>query len=582
MLDSNKASNPSPGAMEVFTRWLSHREMPTDLHEELQQIGTNKEEIEERFYKQLEFGTGGMRGIIGAGTNRLNVYTVRRAAQGIARYLQQKGEAAAKQGIAIAYDSRKYSEEFAGQMASLFAHSGIKVYLFHEMVPTPLLSFAIRYLHASAGIVITASHNPPEYNGIKVYNQLGGQITEQDAQDIYDEIQASGDPLEIPQPPVTPGDQQIVMIGSEVVEAYNRQVEQLLRQRPLIQEKGSSLSIVYTPLHGTGRKLIPELLKRVGFTRVHVVEEQATADSRFPTVKAPNPEEREVFDLALILASKTQADLIMATDPDADRLGVLVKNDSAYEMVNGNQLGALLLHYLLQQAGSHTDGLMLKTIVTSDLGQRIAESHGVKTINTLTGFKYIGEKMEECCTEGSHTFVFGYEESYGYLAGDFVRDKDAVQIVVLVAEMALYYQQQGKNLFRILEDIYQTYGYYREELVSLTLSGREGREQMEECLTNLRSNPPRQLAGYVVETVEDYERQIKTRVETGQEETLDLPKSNVIKFILADRSWVAVRPSGTEPKMKVYLSTNAPTSDEDAREKMAALRGALSELIRLP
>ncbi|RNB80729.1 phospho-sugar mutase [Brevibacillus nitrificans] len=568
--------------MEVFTRWLSHREMPTDLYEELQQIGTNKKEIEERFYKQLEFGTGGMRGIIGAGTNRLNVYTVRRAAQGIARYLQQKGKAAAKQGIAIAYDSRKYSEEFAGQMASLFAHSGIKVYLFHEMVPTPLLSFAIRHLHASAGIVITASHNPPEYNGIKVYNQLGGQITEQDAQDIYDEIQASGDPLEIPQLPATPGDQQIIMIGSEVVEAYNRQVEQLLRQRPLIQEKGSSLSIVYTPLHGTGRKLIPELLKRVGFTRVHVVEEQSTADSRFPTVKAPNPEEREVFDQALMLAANTQADLIMATDPDADRLGVLVKTDLAYEMVNGNQLGALLLHYLLQQAGPYTDGLMLKTIVTSDLGERIAERHGVKTINTLTGFKYIGEKIEECCTVGSHTFVFGYEESYGYLAGDFVRDKDAVQIVVLVAEMALYYQQQGKNLFQILEEIYQTYGYYREELVSLTLSGREGREQMEECLTSLRSNPPKQLAGYVVETVEDYERQIKTRVETGQGETLDLPKSNVIKFIFADRSWVAVRPSGTEPKMKVYLSTNAPTSDEDAKEKMAALRGALSELIRLP
>lgn len=586
MLEMNEVTNPNPGAMEVYSRWLKHKSMPVDLVDELQQIQSDSAEIEERFYKDLEFGTGGMRGIIGAGTNRLNVFTVHRAALGFAHYLGKKGEAATHRGVAIAYDSRKYSREFASLMATLLAHTGIKVYLFPDIAPTPLLSFAIRHLQASAGLVLTASHNPPEYNGIKVYNQDGGQITEEDARNIYGEIQAIGDPLVLPTIAWSTDSaaERIISIGNEVVEAYCQQVEQLLHQRALIEEKGDSLSIVYTPLHGTGAKVIPDLLKRVGFTRVQIVEEQATADCRFPTVKAPNPEEPEAFELALRLASEKQADLIMATDPDADRLGVLVKTGTKYEMVNGNQLGAMLLYYLLEQSAVKgrriQNGLVVKTIVTSDLGEKIAESYGVETLNTLTGFKYIGEKMEECCSNGSRTFVFGYEESYGYLAGDFVRDKDAVQITVLVAEMALFYQQRGKDLFQVLEEIYSKFGYYREELYSLTIAGKEGREQMEERIANLRENPPVQIAGYVVSVVEDYEQQIKKVMETGQTEPLFFPKANVIKIILADGSWMTVRPSGTEPKMKVYLSTNSPHNQEEAEKKMTLLQGALSDLIR--
>ncbi|QRG66244.1 phospho-sugar mutase [Brevibacillus choshinensis] len=561
--------------------------MPADLLAELKQIQSDSSEIEERFYKDLEFGTGGMRGVIGAGTNRLNIYTVRRAALGIARYLGKKAEAEVRQGVAIAYDSRKYSREFAQQMSDLLSRTGIKVHLFPEIAPTPLLSFAIRHLQASAGLVLTASHNPPEYNGIKVYNQEGGQITEEDARGIYEEIQAISDPLVLSiEELFSQGDtESIVMIGNDVIEAYSQRVEQLLCQRQLIAERGGDLTIVYTPLHGTGATIIPDILKRVGFTKVCLVEEQATADPRFPTVKAPNPEEPQAFELALKLATELQADLIMATDPDADRLGVLVKTGTKYEMVNGNQLGALILSYLLEQsAGKDKDmqlqkGLVLKTIVTSDLGERIAESYGVETFNTLTGFKYIGEKIEECCKTGSHTFIFGYEESYGYLAGDFVRDKDAVQMTILVAEMALYYQQQSKGLFQVLDEIYSRFGYYREELHSFTATGKEGRLHMEESIEGLRENPPSQMAGIAVSVVEDYELQVRTVMETGRTEPLLLPRANVMKIILADASWMTVRPSGTEPKMKVYLSTNAHTKEE-ADKKISLLRGAMHDLIR--
>ncbi|MFD2370794.1 phospho-sugar mutase [Brevibacillus sp. GCM10020057] len=584
MFERNDKAAFGSGAMEEYSRWLAHQGMPADLLEELEQIRSSREQIEDRFEKDLEFGTGGMRGIIGAGRNRLNVYTVRKAALGIARFLQKKGKPAMKQGVAIAYDSRKYSKEFAHEMAALLAHSEITVYLFAAIAPTPLLSFAIRHLHASAGIVLTASHNPPEYNGIKVYNRHGGQITEQDAQDIYTEMQQLGDPLLIaPQPPEGAA-RNIILIGEEVILAYSEQVLKLLRQRPLLEKEGHLLSIVYTPLHGTGYKIVPDLLAKAGFTRVRLVEQQAVPDPRFPTVRSPNPEEREAFVQALQLAEQTQADLIMATDPDADRLGVLVRTDTGYERLNGNQLGALLLYYLLQSSAANGErihnGLMLKTIVTSDLGEKIARTFGVRTENTLTGFKYIGEKIEECCTSGPHTFVFGYEESYGYLAGDFVRDKDAVQIAVLVAEMALFYRKQGRDLFAVLEEIYGKYGYFCEALQSLTIAGKEGREQMEKCMAMLRTNPPGQIAGYAVLQVEDYERQVLTVALTRQMKPLTLPKSNVLKFVLEDGSWLAVRPSGTEPKMKVYVSSCSPNSREEAEAKLVRLQGALTDLIR--
>lgn len=585
LVDTNHVGDPGPDTVEAYNRWLRHAGMPTDLLEELRQIGSDSREVEDRFYKHLEFGTGGMRGVIGAGTNRINVYTVRRAAHGIARYLDKKGETAKSKGVAIAYDSRKYSDVFALQVAAILAHSGNRVYLFQHLAPTPLLSFAIRHLQASAGIVITASHNPSEYNGIKVYNEEGGQITEQDAADIYAEIQRTGDPLLLPEEDPAASDRAdaIATIGKEITEAYAQRVEQLLCQRPLIKAEGDSLSIVYTPLHGTGIQVIPDLLRRVGFSRVHLVPQQAKPDSEFPTVKAPNPEERDAFALALSLASEKQADLVMATDPDADRLGVLVKTKHGYEMLNGNQLGALLLHYLLEQSSSKgrplQDGLVLKTIVTSDLGGKIAESYGVTTENTLTGFKYIGEKIQECQTTGSHTFVFGYEESYGYLAGDFVRDKDAVQIAVLVAEMVLVHRRRGKNLFEVLEEIYATYGYFREELLSLTIEGRAGRQEMEESIARLRENPVKQVAGYGVHAVEDYERRERTVIGTGETQPLSLPRSNVIKIIMQDGSWIAVRPSGTEPKMKVYFSAYSPSSMAEADAKMAAFQAAVPDLI---
>jgi phosphoglucomutase len=528
-----------------------------------------------------------MRGILGAGTNRLNVYTVRKAAAGLANYVMKQGQKAKEKGIVIAYDSRKYSKEFADEITGLLVRKGIKVYLFQEICPTPLLSFAIRYIHAFAGIVITASHNPPEYNGIKVYNQDGGQITEEAARDIYTEIQKIADPLLIPAVDTekNEGSNEPIAIGDDLFEAYMDQVEALLHNRPLIQAEGESLGIVYTPLHGTGNKVIRTILKRVGFSNVHIVEQQEKPDSRFPTVKAPNPEEREVFELALLLAEEKQADVVMATDPDADRLGVLVKTGDGYQLLNGNQLGALLLHYLLEQTKARgiqiRKGLLLKTIVTSDLGEKIAAMYGLQTFNTLTGFKYIGEKMQECRNTGSHTFFFGYEESYGYLAGDFVRDKDAVQITAIVAEMALFYKRHGKDLFCVLEEIYAQHGFYCEELLSITLAGKEGQKQIQECLSSLRQNLPKEVAGIPVQAVEDYFQQVKFARKTEQTEALHLPKANVVKIILEDESWITVRPSGTEPKMKVYFSAVSQHSKKEAEEKLAAFQTAWAELIQI-
>lgn len=581
MLDTDK--EVALQNQELYETWLNEKEMPAELKEELLKIQGNQTEIEERFYKDLEFGTGGMRGIIGAGTNRLNIYTVRKAALGIAHFIMKQGRGAMEQGVVVAYDTRKYSKEFALEVTGLLVQKGIKVYLFEECAPTPVLSYAVRYYKAYAGLVLTASHNPPQYNGIKVYNQEGGQITEEVAADIYRQIQQIEEPLLIPDANLENRDSSIA-VGEQLIQSYMERVEKLLRQPSMIQEKGDRLSIVYTPLHGAGNKVIRTLLKRIGFNQVHIVAEQEAPDPHFSTVKAPNPEELEVFELALRLAEEKQADLIMATDPDADRLGVLVKTATGYQSLNGNQLGALLLHYLLEQSEasktSTRNGLLLKTIVTSDFGEKIAAAYGVSTFNTLTGFKYIGEKIQECLESGSHTFIFGYEESYGYLAGDFVRDKDAVQITPLVAEMVLHYKNQGKDLFGVLEELYERHGFYLEGLLSITLEGKEGQRQIAETLSLLRANPPEKVAGLPVQAIEDYEQQVKIEMVTKQKQPLYLPKANVIKIIMEDGSWITVRPSGTEPKMKIYMSAVSTNSMEEAERKLDAFKTALSEIIR--
>ncbi|TCS84203.1 phospho-sugar mutase [Tepidibacillus fermentans] len=569
-----------------YETWLNHPNLEKELYQELQAIKDNLEGIEERFYKDLEFGTGGLRGIIGAGTNRMNVYTIRKATMGLANYILKQGNEAMQRGVAIAFDSRKFSKDFAKEAARVLASNKIKVYLFEELRPTPLLSFAVRYLQTFAGIVITASHNPPEYNGYKVYNQDGNQITEEMANEIYQEIQMVDNPLNVQMENFQTlfAEKLITYISDEVDQVYDRMVRSLLLNFDLIQRKGNDITIVYTPLHGTGNKPVRRILTNVGLKNVFVVPQQELPDPRFSTVKAPNPEEREVFRLAIQLANEKNADIIMATDPDADRLGVLVKIGDEYQALNGNQLGAIILYYLLQQK-SHQgilpkNAALVKTIVTSDLGEAIASKFGVVTENTLTGFKYIGEKIKEYQESGSHTFIFGYEESYGYLVGDFVRDKDAVQITVIVAEMALYYKEQGKTLFDVLEEIYQEFGYYMEDLVSVTLKGIEGNQKIQEIVASFRDNPPKEIQGIRVSYIEDYKLGLKQDLLTGEKSKLTLPNSNVIKMVMEDQSWFTVRPSGTEPKIKLYFSVVTP-SREESQFRLSQLKATVLEKANL-
>jgi len=570
----------------TYDSWLNHTHLEEELKQELITIKGKPKEIEERFYKDLEFGTGGLRGIIGAGTNRMNLYTVRKATLGLANFIVSQGQEAMEQGVAIAYDSRQYSNVFAMEASKVLASKHIKAFLFKELRPTPLLSFAVRELGAFAGIVITASHNPAEYNGYKVYNQDGNQITEEMANDIYHEIKAINNPLEIKVEGFEKYIDQglVTYIDEEIDNAYDQKVESLLLNENLIRQKGEQIKIIYTPLHGTGNKPVRRILSRVGFKEVYVVPEQEFPDSKFSTVKAPNPEEKDVFQLALQLANEKNADIIMATDPDADRLGILVKILDEYKALNGNQLGALILHYLLQQNSKQgtlpKNAALIKTIVTSDLGTEIATGFGVETENTLTGFKYIGEKIKEYQQTASHTFIFGYEESYGYLVGDFVRDKDAVQITVIVAEMALYYKQQGKTLFDVLEEIYQEFGYYMEDLISVTLSGIEGNKIIQEIVSQFRANPPKEIGGLKVIKIEDYQLQKSQDLASNKTSIISLPKSNVLKMILEDQSWFTIRPSGTEPKIKLYLSV-VGSSKAESETKLNHLKNAVLEIAHI-
>ncbi|MEH7585848.1 phospho-sugar mutase [Priestia megaterium] len=541
-------------------KWLTFNTLDAQLKEELLIMKEDDKQAEDAFYKNLEFGTGGMRGELGPGTNRLNVYMVRKATEGLACYIEESEEEAKKKGVVVAYDSRHKSPEFALEVAKVLGQHGIKTYVFDELRPTPELSYAVRYLNAFAGIVITASHNPPEYNGYKVYGEDGGQLPPAAADKIISHMNCVENELSVSvkeeQELLAEG--LLTYIGVEVDASYTEALKTIQLNRKLVEEAGKELKIVFTPLHGSGNKPVREGLKAFGFTNIKVVKEQELPDPNFSTVQSPNPEEHATFELAIRYGKDIDADLLMATDPDADRLGVAVKDSSGeYVVLTGNQLGALMLHYLLIQKKEQgllpENGAVVKTIVTSEIGRAIASSFGLKTFDTLTGFKFIGEKINEFESSGDYQFQFGYEESYGYLIGDFVRDKDAVQSAVFAAEVAAYYKAQGKSLYEGLLEIFSKYGYYKESLRSITLKGKDGAEQIKKLVDAFRMNPVRELGEIDVTCIEDYQSGERVYVKEGKVEFMPFPASNVLKYHFEDGTWFTIRPSGTEPKAKFYF-----------------------------
>ncbi|WP_214885845.1 MULTISPECIES: phospho-sugar mutase [unclassified Exiguobacterium] len=558
---------------QTYERWSQFDGLEPHLRAELEELAKDESTLEDAFYKTLEFGTGGMRGEIGPGANRMNMYTIRKASQGFADFISSSGEEAKRHGVVIAHDSRHFSPEFALEAARTLASNGIKTYLFPSLRATPELSFAVRHLDAFGGIVITASHNPPEYNGFKVYGADGGQLPPVEADELVSYVNAIEDELtiEIKDEATLRQTGLLVTVDRSVDEAYMEALQSIRIHRDV---QDSSLQIVYSPLHGTGRRPVMEGLKAYGFDRVTIVEEQAEPDGAFPTVSYPNPEEKAAFKLAMEYGDRVSADLLMATDPDADRVGLTVRGqDGDWFVLTGNQTGALLMEYILSQKSETgtlpSNGFVAKTIVTSELGAAIAKAYGVHLENTLTGFKFIGEKIKQYEESGEYEFLFGYEESYGYLIGDFCRDKDAVQACLLAAEMAAYHKQHGRTLYDALQSIYEKYGFYEESLQSMTLKGKAGLEQIGRMMEAFRANPPKEVGGYEVVRFEDYKKQVATDLQTGKSEGIELPSSNVLKFIFADGSWFCLRPSGTEPKIKFYFSVHADRADKTTAKREA-------------
>ena len=571
------------GYRENYLKWLEHKNLDPEMRNELEQIKNDDKEIRERFLKNLEFGTAGLRGILGAGTNRMNIYTIRKASQGLANYLKK---AAQEKSAVIAYDTRHKSREFALQAAMVLAANDIKTYVFKEVTATPILSYAVTYLKTTAGIVITASHNPKEYNGYKVYWSHGGQITDEMALSITREIADLADELNIPVLEQKEAEKQglLVWLDDAVYNSYLARTKELLLRAEAIKKAADSLSIVYTPLHGTGCPAIPELLQTAGFKNFTVVSEQAVPDPDFSTITYPNPEEPAAFELARKLAQAEAADLVMATDPDADRLGVLAKDENGhYRLLTGNQLGALLIDYILaarKELGNLPDnGVIIKTIVTSSLGADIARQYGIGFMEVLTGFKYIGEKIAEFCQNKRHTFLFGYEESYGFLIGDFVRDKDAIQTCLLSAEMAAYHKTRGLTLFDRLQQIYRELGYYLDDLVNLNLAGLEGQEKINRIMETFRHNPPLRVNSLEINIFRDYLQGIEKIKADGKANFLSLPRANVLHYTLEDGSWFSIRPSGTEPKLKIYFSVKSKT-EKEAHSKLEKIKSEIMEIIR--
>ncbi|MDF2615114.1 MAG: phosphoglucomutase/phosphomannomutase alpha/beta/alpha domain [Clostridia bacterium] len=568
---------------EAYQMWLESTAIDTLTKNELMELSSEKE-IEDRFYKNLEFGTGGLRGKIAAGTNRMNVYTVAKATQGLARYLAAHS---VSPSICIAYDSRNMSDVFAQTAAKVLAATGVKVYLYESLRPTPMLSFAVRHIGTSAGIVITASHNPKEYNGYKVYGSDGGQITDQAAKEILELIDETDifTDIRLMELREAEGKGLLVYIGEEVDKAYYEKAAGLVIRKDLVKEKAGELKIIYTPIHGSGNIPVRTMLEKLGFSDVQIVKEQEKPDGNFPTAPYPNPENPQVFNIAIDMAKELGPDLIFGTDPDCDRIGVVVKEDSGeYKVLSGNQVGILLSDYMLNARKGEgildEKDIIIKTIVTTEMARTIAKSYGVQLIDVLTGFKYIGEKIEEFERTGSHHFVLGFEESYGYLAGDFVRDKDAVIASVLIAEMALYYKTQGKNLSQALNDLFNEHGYYKEHLISIEMEGKDGQEKIKSMITALRDNTPLCVGETKIRITEDYQLSQRYNKDENSIELINLPKSNVIKFILEDDSWFVVRPSGTEPKIKIYASV-VGAAMADAEEKMEAFIKNINLLLNM-
>ena len=566
---------------EKYNTWINSDTINEETKNELRSISDEKE-IEDRFYQDLDFGTGGLRGIIGAGSNRMNIYTVAKATQGFANYLNNNFK---DPSVAIAYDSRNMSKEFAKSAALTLCANNIKVYLYESLRPTPVLSFTVRELKCSGGIVITASHNPKIYNGYKVYDEFGGQVTDAKAKLIIDCVNAVDDFSKIKNIDETEAVKNGLLkyFGVDVDNIYYEKVKNLTIRTDLVKEKASSLNVIYTPIHGSGNVPVRTVLKQLGYSNVKVVKEQELPDGNFPTASYPNPENPDVFKLALEMAKTENPDIIFGTDPDCDRIGVVVKNSQGeYKVLTGNQTGLLLTHYVLSSLKETNklskNGVVIKTIVTTEGARAIAEDFDVELMDVLTGFKYIGEKIREFQETGDKTYLFGFEESYGYLAGDFVRDKDAVIASMLVCEMALYYKEHGKSLYEALIELYEKYGYFKEQLVSIELKGKEGQEKIASCIEGLRNDPISAVDKVKVVKNLDYKLSIENDVVNNTKTTINLPKSNVLKYILEDSSYFVVRPSGTEPKMKIYLAVKG-NSLENSESEMARFKEKVMEII---
>ena len=569
---------------EIYEQWLANPYFDEATKEELKGISEDENEIKERFYMDLEFGTAGLRGIIGAGTNRMNIYVVRRATQGLANYIAKVDKKA--QGVAIAYDSRHMSPEFAEEAALCLAANGIKAYIFESLRPTPELSFAVRHLGCVAGINVTASHNPPEYNGYKVYWEDGAQITPPHDSGIMGEVKSISDWNTVKTMDKAEAEKAglFQVIGKEVDDAYMAELKKQVIHMDAIEKEGKNLKIVYTPLHGTGNIPARRILKELGFENVYVVKEQELPDGDFPTVSYPNPEAAEAFELGLKLAKEVDADLVLATDPDADRLGVRVKDKNGeYHDLTGNMSGCLLANYELSQRKAVNgslpeDGALIKTIVTTNLADAIAKGYGVNLIEVLTGFKFIGQQILGFENSGKGSYLFGFEESYGCLIGTYARDKDAIVATMALCEAAAYYKTQGKTLWDAMIEMYEQFGYYKDAIQSVTMKGIEGLQKIQEIMNSLRQNPPAEFAGHKVTAVRDYKADTITDVATGAVKPTGLPNSNVLYYELTDDAWVCVRPSGTEPKVKFYYGVKG-TSLTDADEKSDIMGKAVLDMV---
>ena len=569
---------------EVYEQWIANPYFDEATKEELKSIAEDENEIKERFYMDLEFGTAGLRGIIGAGTNRMNIYVVRRATQGLANHIAKVDKK--PQGVAIAYDSRHMSPEFAQEAALCLAANGIKAYIFETLRPTPELSFAVRHLGCVAGINVTASHNPPEYNGYKVYWEDGAQITPPHDSGIMGEVKAISDWNTVKTMDKAEAEKAglFEVIGKEVDDAYMAELKKQVIHMDAIQAEGKNLKIVYTPLHGTGNIPARRILKELGFENVYVVKEQELPDGDFPTVSYPNPEAAEAFELGLKLAKEVDADLVLATDPDADRLGVRVKDKNGeYHDLTGNMSGCLLANYEISQRKAVNgslpeDGALIKTIVTTNLADAIAKGYGVKLIEVLTGFKFIGQQILGFEKSGKGSYLFGFEESYGCLIGTYARDKDAIVATMALCEAAAYYKTQGKTLWDAMIEMYEQFGYYKDDIKAVTMKGIEGLQKIQDIMNSLRQNPPAEFAGHKVVAVRDYKADTIKNLETGEVTPTGLPNSNVLYYELTNDAWVCVRPSGTEPKVKFYYGVKG-TSLADADEKSAVMGKAVLDMV---